>query len=177
VSDAKRCTELLDQLEWTEDDRLMLGPVPMVLLPRWFFVGIMRRVVRDAGSDVAARVYADAGFEGAYNWARVQLAAGLSGRAVMEQYLGSMTCRGWGRFEIETFDPETGRGVFRFHNSALALEMGETGQPVCLWTSGAMAGGVQAILDSEGIDIRVRGKEVECRSAGAHCCRIVVEPR
>ena len=94
----------------------------------------------------------------------------------MEQYLGSMTCRGWGRFEIESLDPAAGRGIFSFHNSALALELGATGNAVCLWTAGAMAGAMQAILEAEGVDLKVVGREVECLSAGAGCCRIVVEP-
>jgi predicted hydrocarbon binding protein len=176
VTDTEKFEQLLGQLELTGDNRLMLGPVAMVLMPRWFFVGIMKRVVQEAGPEVADRVYSGAGYEGAYNWAKVQMAEGLSGRAVMEQYLGSMSCRGWGRFEIEAFEPAAGRGVFSFQNSALALELGSTGQAVCLWTAGAMAGGMQAILDAEGVDLKVSGREVECLSAGAECCRIVVEP-
>ncbi len=168
--------ELARDIELTRDDRLMLGEVAMVLMPRWFFVGIMKRVLDEAGSEAAARIYSGAGWEGAYNWAKVQIRAGLNGREVMEQYLGSMTSRGWGRFEIVELDLERGLGRFRWHNSALALELGQTGKEVCLWGPGAMAGGMQAILEHRGSGLTVKGKEVLCKSAGNEYCEIVVEP-
>ncbi len=92
--------ELTKRLELGENNCLKLDTVPMILMPRWFFVGIMKRVVTEAGPDVASKIYYAAGYEGAYNWSKVQIDKGLSGSAVMEQYLGSMTSRGWGRFEI-----------------------------------------------------------------------------
>lgn len=167
--------KLAQGIELTEDNRLMLGEVAMVLMPRWFFVGIMKRVVAEAGEEVAAKVYSGAGWEGAYNWAKVQIAAGLTGREVMDQYLGSMTARGWGRFEIVELDLDKGYGKFQWHNSALALELGETGREVCLWGPGAMAGGMQAILEHNGSSLQVSGREESCRSAGAEYCEIIVE--
>ena len=168
--------ELAQGIELTGDNRLMLGEVPMVLMPRWFFVGIMKRVVAEVGVETAVRIYSGAGWEGAYNWAMVQLKAGLTGRAVMEQYLGSMTSRGWGRFEIMEMDLEQGRGRFRWHNSALALELGQTGREVCLWGPGAMAGGMQAILEHMGSDLKLAGWEDSCLSAGNDYCEIIVTP-
>lgn len=168
--------ELINSLELTEDNRLMLGTVPMILMPRWFFVGIMNRVVERAGRETAAGIYYDAGYQGAYDWGKVQLEAGLTGRAVMEQYLGSMTSRGWGRFEIVAMDIPAGRGTFRVHDSALALELGAAGAEACLWHPGAMAGCFQVILDHQGIDLKVRGRETSCLAHGAACCESVVEP-
>jgi len=168
--------ELLSHLKLTEDNRLDLDGVAMILTPRWFFVGIMKRVVAEAGPEVAARVFYQAGWEGAYNWAKVQIERGLDGRAVVAQYLGSMTYRGWGRFEIVSFEEAQGRGRFRFHNSAVALEWGQTGDQVCLWVPGAMAGAFQAVLDRTGRGLKVRGREVECLSQGQPHCEFVVEP-
>lgn len=176
MSKADELKGLTDQLELTDDDRLQLGPVAMVLMPRWFFVGIMRRVIDRTGLETASAIYYDAGWEGAYNWNKAQMDLGLEGRAVMEQYLGSMTTRGWGRFEIKAWEPDKGRGEFLWHNSAPALEMNFTGQPICLWGPGAMAGGMQAIIDAAGLEMKVVGREVDCLSAGADRCRIVVEP-
>lgn len=56
--------ELINRLELTENKRLVLDEVPMVLMPRWFFVGIMKRVVAEAGSQIAAKIYYEAGHEG-----------------------------------------------------------------------------------------------------------------
>ncbi len=167
---------LKDQLFITEDDRLMLGGVPMILTPRWFLVGIMKRVAEKAGPELASDIFYEAAFEGAYKWSRVQMENGLNGRAVMEQYLGSMTHRGWGRFEIIDFEPENGKGRFRFYNSAVALEYGKTGSAVCVWVPGALAGGFQAILDPSGYDLKVKGRETTCLSQGFPHCEFTVEP-
>jgi predicted hydrocarbon binding protein len=167
---------LKDKLELTLDNRLMLDGVAMILTPRWFFVGIMNRVAEEAGPEIAAKVYYEAGYEGAYKWGNVQIGKGLSGRAVMEQYLSSMTHRGWGRFEIVSFDETQGRGLFWFYDSAMALELGQTGQRVCTWVAGALAGGFQVILDHARSRLKVRGRETKCLSEGKPHCEFVVEP-
>jgi len=168
--------QIKDQLELTADDRMVLGQVPMILTPLWFFVGIMKRVEEKAGRDTASAIFYEAGYEGAYNWAKVQIENGLTGRAVMDQYLNSMTYRGWGRFEIVSFDRENGKGKFRFHNSAVALEYGRTGSRVCLWVPGALAGGFQAVLDHAGSNLKVEGREVTCFSRDQRPCEFVVTP-
>ncbi len=168
--------ELLDQLELNDDNRLMLGEVAMIMMPAWFFSGILKRVKDYAGKEVASKVYYNAGWEGAYNWSKVQMERGLTGRDVMAQYLGSMTVRGWGKFEIVEFDQAAGKGLIRYHNSAVALQQGNIGEEVCLWVPGAMAGAFQAILEEEGIDLKVRGRETGCLSQGKDFCEFVVEP-
>jgi len=168
--------DIKDQLTLTEDSRLMLGQVPMILTPRWFFVGIMKRVADKAGPDLASEIYYEAAYDGAYKWAKVQMESGLNGRVVMEQYLGSMTHRGWGRFEIISFDKENGKGRFRYFNSAVALEYGNTGNAVCIWVSGALAGGFQAILDQSGQELIVKGREDSCLSQGLPYCEFTVVP-
>ncbi|MEJ2164077.1 MAG: DUF5943 domain-containing protein [Desulfobacterales bacterium] len=168
--------ELIKRLELTAENRLVLDEVPMVLMPLWFFAGIMKRVETAAGPEAAAGIYYDAGYEGAYKWSRVQIENGLQGSAVLEQYLNSMTNRGWGRFEIASLDEKNGRAVFRLHHSALALEQGRTEQASCLWVPGAMAGSLQAILDAGGSPLKVGGRETRCLSAGHPFCEFTVAP-
>jgi predicted hydrocarbon binding protein len=168
--------ELINRLELTDNNQLELDTVPMILMPRWFFVGIMQRVVAEAGSDTASKIYYAAGYEGAYNWSKVQIEKGLRGSDILQQYLGSMTHRGWGHFEILHFDESTGRGSFRLHNSALALELGRAGEAGCLWVPGALAGSMQVILEHNGSALKVRGKETQCLSTGGPFCEYIVEP-
>jgi predicted hydrocarbon binding protein len=168
--------QIKDQLVLTGDNRLMLNRVPMILTPLWFFAGIMKQVVEKAGEDTASDIFYKAGYDGAYNWAGVQIENGLSGREVIAQYLNSMTCRGWGRFEITGFDTETGKGSFRFFDSAIALEHGSIGRKVCLWVPGALAGGFQAVLDHARSSIRVKGRETACMSQGHTLCEFSVTP-
>lgn len=167
--------DIRDGLVLTDEGPLLLGEVPMILTPRWFFVGIMARVEKEAGRDCASRVFYDAAWDGAYRWAEVQIASGLRGRAVMEQYLGSMTLRGWGKFRIEAFDDTAGTATIVLHNSAVALEMGVTGSAVCYWIPGAMAGCMQAVLDHAGCRMKTLGREVSCSSQGNARCEFTVE--
>ena len=94
----------------------------------------------------------------------------------MEQYLGSMSQRGWGHFEILKFDAERGNGRFRLYNSAVALSYGVVNQAVCIWVPGALTGAMQVILDHAGKEIRVKGGEVQCFSQGQSYCEFVVQP-
>ena len=169
-------TELIQRLKQTDEDRLVLDEVPMVIMPLWFFVGIKNRVGAEAGARIAAKIYYDAGYEGAYKWSQVQIENGLRGSAVLEQYLNSMTNRGWGRFEILSLDENNGRAIFRLHHSAIALEEGVNDAASCLWVPGAMAGSLQAILESNGSPLKVGGKEVRCLSTGQPFCEFIVEP-
>jgi predicted hydrocarbon binding protein len=168
---------LKSSLALTDDHRLMLHTVPMVLMPRWFFVAIKKQVEMLGGEEVARHVYYRAGYEGATLWAQTQIKeAGLSGRAVMEQYLGSAGLRGWGRFTILSFDIDAGKGRFRLDNSAVALETGHRGKPVCDHLPGSLAGAFQAILDHGKKNLSVIGREIKCTGQGDPCCEFVVEP-
>jgi predicted hydrocarbon binding protein len=164
------------QLVLTDENRLVLGNVAMILMPAWFFSGILKRTVQNAGYDLAAQIYYDAGFDGAYQWGKVQIEAGLKRRQIMEQYLGSMTHRGWGRFEIIRFDDATGNGLFRLYNSAVALAHGPTDHPMCLWVPGALAGAMQVILDNANRPAKVIAREQQCLAQEADHCEFVVEP-
>jgi predicted hydrocarbon binding protein len=169
-------TRIKEQLVLTGENRLMIGPVAMILMPAWFFSGIMKRVVQEAGYDRAAKIYYEAGFDGAYRWGKVQIEAGLTGRQIMEQYLGAMTHRGWGRFEIIRFDDTAGSGLFRLYHSAVALENAPADRPACLWVPGALAGAMQVIMDHAERRTRVIAQERRCLAQAADCCEFVVEP-
>ena len=166
---------LRDRLELTDDRRLMLDSVHMVLMPRWFFGAIMRCVKETTGEAVARKIYYDAAYEGAYRWGQAMAEKGLTGHEIMDQYLGSLSIRGWGGFEIVRMSVEKGRGVFRLKNSATALELGRTGSDTCYQMPGAMAGAFQLILDNAGSNLKVKGREVKCLAKDDPHCEYVVE--
>jgi predicted hydrocarbon binding protein len=169
--------ELRGRLSLTRENRLILDTVHMLLMPRWFFVAIKKQVEALAGPDIARKVYYEAGYEGATLWAQRQMKeAGLTGRAVMEQYLRSGSLRGWGHLEIVNFEIDKGTGFFRLHNSAVAEETGSGRGMVCDHLPGSLAGAFQAILDHERRGIRVVGRETKCMSNGDLWCEFVVEP-
>ena len=166
---------LKNRLALTEQEQLMLESVPMLLMPRWFFVAIKKQVESLAGKEISKKVYYEAGYEGASKWAQTQMKeAGLSGRAVIEQYLASASVRGWGRFEILDFDQERGYGKFRIHHSAVAEETGLVKETVCDHLPGSIAGAFQTILDHARVARKVQGREVKCISNGDSFCEFVV---
>ncbi len=169
--------DLRNRLGMSKEGSLTLDAIPMILMPRWFFVAILKQVEKIAGREAAERIYYAAGYEGADKWARAHMETmRLSGVAVMAQYLGSAERRGWGRFEILEFVENEGRGRFRLHHSAVAEEMGCTSSLACIHLPGSLAGAFQTILDCQGIDLKVLGREIKCRSKGDDYCEFVIEP-
>lgn len=167
--------KLKENLVLDENQRLMLENVPMLLIPRWFFAGIYQRVVEEVGPVAADSIYSQAGHVGAYKWCQVQIKKGLNGRAVLEQYLDSMSCRGWGQFEIQDFDQDLGRCSIRYKQSALAIELGQQGRSVCTWFCGALEGALQAISETAGRSAQYRASETTCLANAGQSCRFVVE--
>jgi len=155
-----------------KNDGLFSGKVPMVLIPRWFFRDILEKTIDKAGLNVAEKIYTEAGYQGAYNWCTAQMEAGYNGHKAMEQYLESMSCRGWGEFYIEEYNPEKGSGVF--HYKMFKPSDAPPIENLCLWVAGAMAGGVQAVLDQLGISLKAKGEEVSCMNNGKESCKINV---
>ena len=169
--------ELRSSLDLTPEQSLMLDTVPMVLMPRWFFVSIKQAVEKMCGPDTARKVYYQAGWEGAQKWARVQMEqGGLDGRAVMEQYMNSAGLRGWGRLSVKEYDENTGRVVVELTNSAVAAETGPSGKAVCDHLPGSIAGAMSAILEASGKPQRLIGREVECESMGQERCLFETGP-
>lgn len=168
--------QLKTKLSMTETDCLMLDGVAMIVMPRWFYVGIMQRVKKLAGPEIAQKIFYEAGYDGAVKWAETQIReAGLAGRAVMMQYLNSIRLRGWGRFEIVDFEEQRGIALIRAFNSAVALETGSTRGAACVHLPGSLAGAFQAILNHAGIPKKVIGRESKCISKGDDYCEFAVE--
>ena len=175
-ADRESFAELKAKLDLTEEQRLMLDTVPMVLMPRWFFVAIKKQTENLCDRETARRIYYQAGWEGAEKWAQVQMEAGLTGRAVMEQYMNSAAIRGWGRTEITEYDENAGRVVVKLNHSSVAEETGSSDLPVCDHLPGSVAGAMTAILEHKGIHKQLIGKETKCLSQGKGECVFEVGP-
>lgn len=168
---------LKNRLNLTDDFCLRLDTVPMVLMPRWFFVAIKKQIEKLSGNDISKQIYYNAGYEGATLWVQTHIKeAGLSRKAIMEQYLGSASMRGWGHFTILSFEMDEGRGHFQLYNSAVATETGQSVGTVCDHLPGSLAGAFQAILDHDGKNLKVIGREIKCICQGNQWCEFIVEP-
>lgn len=169
---------LISRLKLTSEQRLMLDTIPMVLFPRWFFVSIKQQIEKQCNLDTARKIYYEAGWEGAVKWTKNHIeTAGLSGRALLEQYMNSAGLRGWGKLTITEYDEQTSRVVVTLANSAVAEEMGHAGRTVCDHLPGSIAGAFQTILITSGAGTKkVVGRETRCLANGDDMCVFEVTP-
>jgi predicted hydrocarbon binding protein len=168
---------LKKRLNFDRRHRILLGVVPMILTPRWFFVNVQKELEKACGRKVAKEVYYRAGFESAYKFCKtLRQSEGLDGSDTVGVYLDSMSLRGWGKFRIVRLDVGGGIGLFRLERSAFADEYGSVGQTVCHCWPGAMAGALQEVIDAYSLDRVVRGREVRCRGKGEPFCEFLVQP-
>jgi predicted hydrocarbon binding protein len=169
--------KLKGKLKVDHRHRVLFGAIPMIITPRWFFVNVQKELEKAGGIKLAKEVYYRAGFESAYKYCRTQRKAEkITGIATVQNYLGSMSIRGWGKFRIVQLDERKGRGVFRLYRSAFGEEYGPTGRAVCHCWPGAMAGAVQELVDARGLSLEVKGKELKCKAKGDEYCEFVVAP-
>ena len=157
--------------------RVLFGGVPMILTPRWFFVNVQKELEKAGGLKLAKEVYYRAGFESAYKFCQtLRKAERIAGNRTVRAYLDSMSLRGWGKFKILLLDEEKGKGIFRLYQSAFGEEYGSVGRMVCHCWPGAMAGAVQEIIDTHGLDLQVKGRESKCKAKGDSYCEFIVAP-
>lgn len=165
------------KLNLTPEHRLMLESIPMVLMPRWFFVAIKERFERVCDAETARKVFYQAGWEGATKWANEQMTRnGLDGRAVMEQYMESAGLRGWGELKITAYNEATARVTVTLKNSAVAEETGQVGRTVCDHLPGSIAGAMQTILKNAGQQQYLIGRETKCVAKGDTHCEFEIGP-
>lgn len=168
---------LAAKLKLTPEHRLMLENVPMVLMPRWFFVAIKQQLEQLCDAQTARQVLYRAGWEGATKWVNEQMTRkGLEGRAVMEQYMASASLRGWGNLKITAYDETVARVTVTLTNSAVAEENGQVGRTVCDHLPGSIAGAMQSILAHAGTQRKLIGRETKCIAKGDKHCVFEIGP-
>jgi len=157
--------------------RLILANLPMILTPRMFFVNIQRKIEEVSGIDTAHLVFYQAAFESAYHYMENSREVYMiTGRDLLQQYLDSLSVRGWGKFEILQLSEEEGEGRVRLSNSAISEEYGRVGRSVCHVWAGAMAGAIKFLADQLNRGVHLRGIENRCLSRGDPYCEFMVKP-
>lgn len=76
---------------WTSD------ALPMLYVPRHFFVNNHMAIEEEIGAERYAAILYKAGYKSAYYWCEKEAEAhGISGAAVFEHYMKRLSQRGWG---------------------------------------------------------------------------------
>ena len=146
--------------EWSVDG------VPMILVPRHFFLNNHLAIESALGTDKYAELLFAAGHKSAYVWCEKEAKThGLEGVEVFHHYMKRLSQRGWGQFSVESVDAQTGRARVQIHHSVFALERkkAKSCYMFCGWFPGALefVGGKKLKLTST---------EIQCAAEGhAHC--------
>lgn len=152
-----------------ETGRWNVDGLPMVLVPQHLLVNNLDAVERQVGRDESARLFRDAGRRSARHWCAHESARlGLSGAAVVRHYLDRLSCRGWGRFEIDTLDPVRGELRVRVRHSALLPVTGSTRSVdrACYLFEAWLEGALQYTSGESGI---VTVREIQCGINADEC--------
>lgn len=160
---------------WTTDN------LPMLYVPRHFFVNNHMAVEEALGADKYAEILFGAGYKSAWYWCDKEAEThGLSGAAVFHHYMKRLSQRGWGLFEAQTLDPGAGRARIHVFHSAFVYQYGkDAGRPVCYMFAGWFPGALNWVrqdLDLPELDLACA--EIACGSDGHHDhCVFEVAPK
>ena len=149
---------------WTTDK------LPMIYVPRHFFVNNHVETEAVVGREVYAPALYKAGYRSAYFWCQQESAThGLTGMAVYEHYLKRLSQRGWGLFKFISADATTGHAQIQLDHSVFVLAQGIAGVPVdrskvCYLFAGWFSGAMDWVLETSGSTVRTR--TTECRARG-----------
>lgn len=141
---------------WTTD------ALPMLYVPRHFFVNNHMAIEEEIGPERYAEILYKAGYKSAWHWCEKEAALhGLSGAAVFEHYMKRLSQRGWGLFKIEEIDVTQGACRVRLDHSAFVYVYGKVGRKVDYMFTGWFAGAMDQILAAAGSPIRTVAEQVQ----------------
>ena len=161
---------------WTTDG------LPMIYVPRHFFVNNHSEAEQAIGREVYAQSLYKAGHRSAYFWCTQEAAThGLKGMAVYEHYLKRLSQRGWGLFSFIDADAATGHARIKLEHSVFVLAQGIAGVPVqaelsCYLFAGWFSGAMDWVAQDAGLDYKTFSEESQCGAQGHAHCEFVVTP-
>jgi predicted hydrocarbon binding protein len=157
---------------WTTDK------LPMIYLPRHFFVNNHTAVEAALGREAYARMLYEPGYKSAWQWCEKEAVThGLSGIDVFRHYMKRLSQRGWGQFSIEYVDERSGAARVRLDHSVFVCEQGKVGRPVCYMFAGWFPGSLEWAGRNLGLDWKLASSERQCAAEGAHShCLFEIAP-
>ncbi len=156
--------------------------LPMVYVPRHFFVNNHVETEAVVGRAVYAPALYKAGHRSAYFWCQQEAAShGLDGMEVFRHYLKRLSQRGWGQFSFIRVDGASGHASIQLEHSVFVLAQGIAGVPVdhskvCYLFAGWFSGAMDWVLERSGSALRTTSAETQCAAEGSAHCIFTVQP-
>ncbi|SEL88211.1 DUF5943 domain-containing protein [Halomonas daqiaonensis] len=141
---------------WTTD------ALPMLYVPRHFFINNHIAVEEALGAEKYAEILYHAGYKSAWHWCEKEAELhGLEGVTVFEHYMTRLSQRGWGRFITEAIDLEAGTARVRLEHSAFVYQLGKVDRKIEYMFTGWFAGAMDQILAARGSDLRTVAEQTQ----------------
>ncbi|ASA54601.1 DUF5943 domain-containing protein [Vibrio gazogenes] len=141
---------------WTTD------ALPMLYVPRHFFVNNHMAIEEEMGAERYAQILYKAGYKSAYYWCEKEAEAhGIEGDDVFEHYMNRLSQRGWGIFTIEHLNIAEGSARVRLDNSAFVYQYGKVNRKVDYMFTGWFAGAIDQIAQSLGYTVQTQAEQVQ----------------
>ncbi|MBZ5875590.1 MULTISPECIES: 4-vinyl reductase [Chromohalobacter] len=158
---------------WTTD------ALPMLYVPRHFFINNHVAVEEALGVETYADILYHAGYKSAWHWCEKEAELhGLEGEAVFEHYMTRLSQRGWGLFITEDIDLDAGTAQVRLEHSAFVYQLGKVGRKIEYMFTGWFAGAMDQILEARGSDLRTIAEQTQSAAEeGCDVGRFTVVPR
>jgi hypothetical protein len=143
--------------------------VPMILVPRHFFVNNHTAVEAVLGEDTYGRQLFEAGHRSAYVWCEKEARThGLDGLAVFHHYMKRLSQRGWGQFRVQQVENDASSARVRVDHSVFVLENKGPPRKTCYMFRGWFCGSLEFVAARAGEGLKLTSREVHCAAEGVH---------
>lgn len=154
----------------------MTDGLPMIYMPRHFFVNYYVAMDRALGRDRHQAMLFAASHTSAMQWAAAEAKThGLRDLAVFHHYLSRLSQRGWAQFTIETADLAGPGARVLVDNSVFGLHLGRTGRTECAMFAGSLAGCLEWAAGDAGLSVKMTARETHCIAQGDAQCLFEVQ--
>lgn len=141
---------------WTTD------ALPMLYVPRHFFVNNHVAIEEALGAEKYADTLYQAGYKSAWHWCEKEAELhGMEGVDVFEHYMKRLSQRGWGIFVTEEIDLNAGTARVRLEHSAFVYQMGKVDRKIEYMFTGWFAGAMDQILSARGSSLRTVAEQTQ----------------
>lgn len=161
----------LEALEFNEDRGAISFKGVRYLLIRPETLAEFQKALEERIGGEAEELLYRGGFTGGFlSTKKYKEEFGYGDEEILQFMMGMGGQIGWGKFQMEEFNPGVKRLVATVKTSPFAMAYGKSPQPVCHLTRGVMAGMGQALFGKA-----IAAAETQCLAKGDDLCRFLIE--
>jgi len=162
--------EILKEIQFApEKGGLYYKEVRYLLIRPETLIALQKGIDKELG-DRASTLLFQSGFQGgSLSSKKYREVFQISDREIVKFMVEMGPQIGWGRFELEEFDPAQKRLVVRVHHSPFAEAYGPSSSPVCHLIRGVLSGTASVVFGKE-----IEGQESACVAKGDAFCRFEI---